>query len=325
MKQPKVKSKELKTPLHRSLALDAASLTEASALACFDWIGKGKEKDADKAAVTAMRKRFNEIEIDGTVVIGEGERDSAPMLFIGEKVGKGGRKIDIAIDPLEGTTICAQNMPNSISVLAFSADGGLLNAPDVYMDKIAIGAGYQEGIIDLDNSVATNIKNFAKAKKASIFDVMVCVLNRPRHQELISKIREAGAKVQLITDGDVTGVIATSMPNTNIDMYMGMGGAPEGVLAAAALKCIGGQLNARLIFRNEDEKGRAYKTGIKDLNRQYTLNDLATGDIIFAATGVTDGWFLQGVKRYEDRYSTSSIVMHSSVGRVDYIDSTFVI
>lgn len=307
--------------LPRSLIIDAVSLTEASAIACHEWIGRGKEKDADQAAVTAMRSRFNEIDIDGTIVIGEGERDSAPMLYIGEKVGRGSLKVDIAIDPLEGTTVCAHNMPNSISVLAFATDGGLLNAPDVYMDKIAVGRDLPVDIVDLDNTPLQNIKNIAKAKKKHISEIMVSALDRPRHEELIAKIRESGARLQLISDCDVTAAIATTMTQTKLDMYMGMGGAPEGVLAAAALKCLGGQMQGRLIFRNDDEKSRAIKIGIKDFNKKYSGNELASGEIIFAATGVTDGWFLDGVKKLGSSVKTSSVVMDSSSKRVEYINS----
>ncbi|MFI4984058.1 MAG: class II fructose-bisphosphatase [Rickettsiales bacterium] len=307
-------------PLPKNLIVDAKALTEASAIECYEWIGVGDEKAADQAAVTAMRRKFNEVDIDGTIVIGEGERDEAPMLFIGEKVGRGDFKVDIAVDPLEGTTICAHALPGSIATLAFATKGGFLHAPDVYMDKIAIGAGYPDGVVDLDNSAKQNVNSLAKAKKCDVSDLMVTILKRPRHDELIAKVREAGARIQLISDGDVAGVIATSMPETTADMYMGQGGAPEGVLAAAALRCIGGQMQGRLIFRNEDEKKRAYSVGIKDLNKKYKLLDLASGDVIFSATGVTDGWFLDGVKYTKNfRCITHSVVMESSSQTINYL------
>lgn len=318
-----MKISPLKRPkaLPAHLFIDAKSLTEASAIKCYEWIGKGDEKEADQAAVTAMRRKFNEINIDGTIVIGEGERDEAPMLFIGEKVGCGNIEVDIAVDPLEGTTICANALPGSIATLAFASKGGFLNAPDVYMEKIAIGPGYPEGIIDLDNTPAENIKNLAKAKKCDVSDITVSILKRPRHDEMIAKVRATGARVQLISDGDVAGVIATAMPDTKVDMYMGMGGAPEGVLAAAALRCIGGQMQGRLIFRNDNEKKRARTIGIKDLNKKYQLLDLARGDVIFAATGVTDGWFLEGVKFSKTQCTTHSIVMESSTQSINYLKS----
>ncbi len=309
--------------LPANLALDAMALTRAAAVACYEWIGMGQEKAADQAAVTAMRQEFNNVKIDGTIVIGEGERDSAPMLYIGEKVGKGTTKVDIAVDPLEGTTICAHSLPNSISVLAFSTEGGLLNAPDVYMDKIAVGSGYPEGVVDLDNTPQKNIQNLAKAKKCDISDITVCVLKRPRHDELVARIREAGARIQFISDGDVLAVISATLPDPKVDMYMGMGGAPEGVLAAAALRCLGGQMQGRLIFREDAERARAAKVGIKDLNKKYALNELASGDVIFAATGVTDGWYLQGVK-YSKKYTctTNSVVMESANKTMQFITHT---
>ncbi len=309
--------------LPANLALDAVSLTRAAAIACHEWIGLGQEKAADSAAVTAMRKEFNNVNIDGTIVIGEGERDSAPMLYCGEKVGKGSIKVDIAVDPLEGTTICAHSLPNSISVLAFSTAGGLLNAPDVYMNKIAIGSGYPEGVIDLDNTPLKNIQNLAKAKKCDISDLTICVLKRPRHDELVAKIRESGARLQFISDGDVLAVISATLPEPKVDMYMGMGGAPEGVLAAAALRCLGGQMQGRLIFRDDAERSRAALVGIKDLNKKYSLNELAKGDVIFAATGVTDGWYLQGVK-YSKKYTctTNSVVMESMSQTIQFITHT---
>jgi fructose-1,6-bisphosphatase II / sedoheptulose-1,7-bisphosphatase len=269
-----------------------------------------------------MRHALNALTIDGTVVIGEGERDEAPMLYIGEKVGTGqGPRIDIALDPLEGTTITAKGGPNALAVIAMAEAGGFLNAPDVYMDKIAVGAGLPEGLIDLDAKPATNLKNVAQAKEVDVADLVVCILDRPRHTELIAKVREAGARIMLIGDGDVSGVIATSRPDSGVDIYLGSGGAPEGVLAAAALRCIGGQMQGRLIFRNDDEKARAARIGIKDLNRKYGLLDLARGDVMFAATGVTSGTMLQGVRRIPGGAVTHSMVMRSKSGTVRIIEA----
>jgi fructose-1,6-bisphosphatase II / sedoheptulose-1,7-bisphosphatase len=297
-------------------------VTEAAALSASRLMGRGDEKAADQAAVDAMRFALNALAIEGTVVIGEGERDEAPMLYIGEKVGTGhGPKIDIALDPLEGTTITAKGGPNALAVIAMAEAGGFLNAPDVYMDKIAVGADLPEGIIDLDEQPKKNLQNLAKAKHAEIADLVVCILDRPRHSELIAKVREAGARIMLIGDGDVSGVIATSRPDSGVDLYVGSGGAPEGVLAAAALRCIGGQMQGRLIFRNEDEKGRAARIGITDLNRKYGLLDLAKGDVMFAATGVTTGTMLQGVRRFAGGAITHSMVMRSKSGTVRIIEA----
>tara|TARA_E500000178_G_scaffold249771_1_gene246375 strand:- start:1922 stop:2896 length:975 start_codon:yes stop_codon:yes gene_type:complete len=300
----------------RNLALEAVRVTEAAALSASKWIGLGNEKSADQAAVTAMRNSLNKLDIKGEVVIGEGERDEAPMLFIGEKVGSsiGGPSLDIALDPLEGTTICANGENNALTVIAFASKGGFLNAPDVYMDKIAVGANLPEGVVDLDFSTTENLKNLAKAKKVEINDLVVCILNRERHEKIISECREAGARIMLISDGDVSGVIATSEPNSGVDLYIGTGGAPEGVLAAAALRCIGGQMQCRLRFRNEEELSRADKLGIKNLNKKYLLNDLASGDVMFAATGVTDGSMLKGVRISRGMATTESVVMRSSSG-----------
>ena len=310
-------------PLDRVLVLEMVRVTEAAAVAASKLIGRGDEKAADAAAVEAMRKAFDTLEIDGTVVIGEGERDEAPMLFIGEKVGGApgkGPKIDIALDPLEGTTITAKAGPNSLAVLAASAEGCLLNAPDVYMDKLAVGPGYPEGIIDLANSPTENVRAVAAAKGVEPSDIIVCVLDRPRHSDLIAELRALGCGVVLIGDGDVAGVIAVTDEDTTIDMYMGQGGAPEGVLAAAALRCVGGQFNGRLVFRNEDEKARAAKWGITDLDRIYTRDDLVKGDCIFAATGVTSGSLLEGVKyRRGGKMTTESVVMRASSGTVRWI------
>jgi fructose-1,6-bisphosphatase II / sedoheptulose-1,7-bisphosphatase len=307
--------------MDRNLALEAVRVTEIAALSASRLMGRGDEKAADQAAVDAMRQALNGT-IDGTVVIGEGERDEAPMLYIGEKVGTGqGPKIDIALDPLEGTTITAKGGGNALSVLAMADAGGFLNAPDVYMEKIAVGGGLPEGVVDIDEEPAVNLKNLAQAKKADIADLVVCILDRPRHAELITKVRAAGARIMLIGDGDVSGVMATSDPETGIDIYMGSGGAPEGVLAAAALRCIGGQMQGRLLFRNDDERGRAHRLGITDLDRKYGLLDLAHGDVMFAATGVTNGTMLKGVRRYPGGAMTHSVVMRSRTGTVRYIEA----
>ena len=309
--------------LDRVLVLEMVRVTEAAAINAAKLIGRGDEKAADQAAVEAMRAALNELYMDGTVVIGEGERDEAPMLYIGEKVGSAigkGPKIDIALDPLEGTTITAKAGPNALAVLAIAEEGGLLNAPDVYMDKLAVGPGYPAGIIDLDKTPTQNVEAVAKAKGVAPADIIVCVLDRPRHAALIAELRGLGCGIQLIPDGDVAGVIATTNDDTNIDIYMGQGGAPEGVLAAAALRCVGGQFKGRLLFRNEDERARARKWGITDLNKIYDLSELAKGDCIFAATGVTDGSLLAGVKHRKDgRMTTESVVMRASSGTVRWV------
>ncbi|HEX2892333.1 class II fructose-bisphosphatase [Vineibacter terrae] len=308
--------------MDRNLALEAVRVTEAAALAASKLMGRGNEKAADQAAVDSMRQALNALNIEGTVVIGEGERDEAPMLYIGEKVGNGnGPKIDIALDPLEGTTITAKGGPNALAVIAMAEHGNFLNAPDVYMDKIAVGGGLPDGVVDLDATVAENLKNLAKAKKAELSDLVVCILDRPRHADLIAKVREAGARIMLIGDGDVSGVIATSQAESGVDIYMGSGGAPEGVLAAAALRCIGGQMQGRLLFRNEDEKTRAARWGIKDLNRKYGMLDMAKGDVMFAATGVTNGSMLKGVRRFAGGAETHSLVMRSKTGTVRYVEA----
>lgn len=308
------------TTMDRNLTIEAVRVTEAAAIAAAEVMGRGDEKLADQAAVDAMRTALNRLQIAGTVVIGEGERDEAPMLFIGEEVGSGdGPKIDIALDPLEGTTITAKGMPNGLAVLALSDAGGLLNAPDVYMDKIAAGPDVPADAIDLDNTAAENINNVAEAVGKDPNDVVACILDRPRHAEMISSVREAGARIILIGDGDVAGVMATAMPETNIDIYMGTGGAPEGVLAAAALRCIGGNIQGRLLFRNDDERGRAAKVGVENLNRKYAITDLAEGDVIFAATGVTDGNMLQGVRRTASMIFTESVAMRARTGTVRWI------
>jgi fructose-1,6-bisphosphatase II / sedoheptulose-1,7-bisphosphatase len=308
--------------MDRNLALEVVRVTEAAALAASRLMGRGDEKAADQAAVDAMRTALNSLHIEGTVVIGEGERDEAPMLYIGEKVGAGGPKVDIALDPLEGTTITAKGGHNALAVVAMAEEGGFLNAPDVYMDKIAVGPDLPEGVVDLDNKPEVNLKNLAKAKQMDIRDLVVCILDRPRHTELIAAVRGAGSRIMLISDGDVSGVIATAQKDSGVDMYVGSGGAPEGVLAAAALRCIGGQMQGRLLFRNDDEKARAKKWGVTDLNRKYSMLDLARGDVMFAATGVTDGAMLKGVRRGTTRASTHSIVMRSKTGTVRVIEAT---
>jgi fructose-1,6-bisphosphatase II / sedoheptulose-1,7-bisphosphatase len=308
--------------LERNLALEAVRVTEAAALSASRLVGRGDEKQADQAAVDAMRRALNSLNIEGTVVIGEGERDEAPMLYIGEKVGTGkGPKVDIALDPLEGTTITAKGGANALAVIAMAESGNFLNAPDVYMDKIAVGGGLPEGVVDIDNSPEQNLRNLAKAKGADVEDLLVCILDRPRHADLIAKVRAAGARIMLITDGDVSGVIATAQPNSGVDMYVGSGGAPEGVLAAAALRCIGGQMQGRLLFRNDDEKARAKKWGISDLNRKYSMLDLAKGNVMFAATGVTSGPMLQGVRRFHGGAVTHSLIMRSKTRTVRYIEA----
>ncbi len=306
--------------LDRVLVLEMVRVTEAAAIAAAKLVGRGDEKAADAAAVDAMRTALNQLPMDGTVVIGEGERDEAPMLYIGEKVGSAqgtGPGIDIALDPLEGTTITAKAGPNALAVLAIAEKGGLLNAPDVYMQKLAIGPGYAADTIDLDRSVADNVRSLAKAKGVDPSEITACVLDRDRHAGIIAELRALGCGIQLIPDGDVAGVISTADPDTGIDLYIGSGGAPEGVLAAAALACVGGQIQGRLLFRNNDERDRARRWGIEDLDRIYALEDMAKGDCIFAATGVTDGSLLDGVKRLRGGcVTTESIVMRASSGTV---------
>ena len=307
------------TVLDRVLVLEMVRVTEAAAISASKLIGRGDEKAADAAAVEAMRKAFDDLYMDGTVVIGEGERDEAPMLYIGEKVGGApgrGPKIDIALDPLEGTTLTAKAMANALAVMAWAPKGSLLNAPDTYMDKIACGPGYPAGVIDLDKSPADNVKALAEAKDVDPSEITVCVLDRPRHAEIIASVRSVGARVYLITDGDVAGVINTSDPTTGVDLYIGQGGAPEGVLACAALKCVGGQFQGRLVFRNADEKARATRVGITDFDKKYDLHEMVRADAIFAATGVTNGALLDGVA-YEDGFvHTHTLVMNSSTRTV---------
>ncbi|MEL7489435.1 MAG: class II fructose-bisphosphatase [Pseudomonadota bacterium] len=306
--------------LDRVLTMEVGRCTEAAAVAASTMIGRGDKEAADQEAVTALRSAFNKLEMDGTVVIGEGERDEAPMLYIGEKVGTGrGPKIDIALDPLEGTTLTAKAMANALAVVAMAQGGTLLHAPDVYMQKIACGPGYPEGVIDLDATVEDNIAALAKAKEVETSEITLCVLDRERHEGIIQSARKMGSRVFLIPDGDVAGVFHTTEAHTGIDMYVGSGGAPEGVLAAAALRCVGGQMQGRLLFRNDDERGRAEKAGINDLDRKYDLRDLASGDVIFAATGVTNGTMLDGVKWEPGYVHTHTVVMRSKTGTVRYI------
>ena len=303
--------------LDRVLVMEAVRVTEAAAIAAWALSGRGDEKAADQAAVAAMRTALNELPIDGKIVIGEGERDEAPMLFIGEKVGRGGEpRIDIALDPLEGTTLTAKAMAGSLAVMAWAPEGSLLNAPDTYMDKIACGPGYPAGLLDLDASAADNVRALARAKGVDAAEISVCVLDRPRHAQIIASLREAGARIHLITDGDIAGVMNTADPDTAIDMYLGRGGAPEGVLACAALKCVGGQFQGRLVFRNADERARARGHGITDLDRRYDLHEIVRADAIFVATGVTSGPLLDGVRMNGDSIHTHSMVMNSSTRTV---------
>ena len=302
----------------RMLSLGLARVSEAAAIASARLIGRGDEKAADQAAVDAMRRQLNLLDIRGTVVIGEGERDEAPMLYIGEEVGTGqGPEVDIALDPLEGTTLTAKDMPNALAVIAMAPRGTLLHAPDVYMEKLAIGPGYAEGVVTLDMDPAERVRQLARAKGGTPQDITVCILERPRHQALIAAVRSTGAAIRLITDGDVAGVIHCAEAEvTGIDMYMGSGGAPEGVLAASALKCMGGQIFGQLLFRNDDERARAARAGITDLDRVYTRDQMVTADVIFAATGVTDGSILRGLKREVGWVTTETVLMRSKTGSV---------
>ena len=307
-----------KAILDRNLALEAVRVTEAAALSASRLIGRGDEKAADQAAVDSMRHALNALDIDGTVVIGEGERDEAPMLYIGENVGKGGPKIDIALDPLEGTTITAKGGQNALAVMAFATHGGFLNAPDVYMDKIAVGGGLPDGVVDLDKSIKENLANLSDAKNVSISDLLVCILDRPRHAEIINDVRNAGARIMLISDGDVSGVIASAQNETGVDLYVGSGGAPEGVLAAAALRCIGGQMQTKLVLEDQEKKDRASRLGITDFDKIYNLDDMVTGDALFAATGVTNGSILSGIEINSGIW-THTIVMRSSSKTIRWI------
>jgi fructose-1,6-bisphosphatase II / sedoheptulose-1,7-bisphosphatase len=314
-------SSKTSTMLDRILALEIARVTERAAVAAARLRGRGDEKAADQAAVDAMRREMNNLPIIGTVVIGEGERDEAPMLFIGEKVGGGhGPKVDIAVDPLEGTTLCAKNMPGAIATMAVAEANALLNAPDVYMEKIAIGPGYAKGIVDLDASPEDNIRALAKAKGVKPEEITALILDRPRHADLVAAVRRAGAAVRFITDGDVAGVIHTADPeSTGIDIYLGVGGAPEGVLAASALACIGGQIQGRLVLDTDEKRGRAAKMGIKDPRKKYAMEDMVKGDCVFAATGVTTGSLLEGVRFRDDMIETETVVMRAATGTVRWI------
>ncbi len=307
--------------MDRNLALEAVRVTEAAALNCARLTGRGDEKAADQAAVDAMRKAFDALAIDGTVVIGEGERDEAPMLYIGEKVGCGGPKVDIALDPLEGTTICATGGPNALAVIAMADGGNLLHCPDTYMEKIAAGpAG--KGVVDLDKTPTENLRALAEAKRCRVEDLTVIILSRPRHEALIKEVRQAGARIRLIGDGDVSAAIATTKPETGIDLLLGIGGAPEGVLAAAALRCAGGEFQGRLAPRNNEEIERAKKMGVTDIKKKFRIEDLAAGDVMFAATGVTDGDYLQGVHFFAGGATTQSVVMRSRSRTVRLINAT---
>ncbi|WP_431285387.1 class II fructose-bisphosphatase [Humitalea sp. 24SJ18S-53] len=315
------------TPVDRNLALELVRVTEAAALAASRWIGRGDKNAADGAAVDAMRRAFDTVAIRGTVVIGEGEMDEAPMLFIGEEVGHGwsseagGPAVDIAVDPLEGTSITAKGAPNAIATLAVAQPGGFLHAPDIYMDKIAVGPGLPEGVVHIDASPAENLRELAKAKGCDIADLMVCILDRDRHKAIIKACRDAGARIMLIGDGDVAGVVAVSQPEAGVDLYLGSGGAPEGVLAAAALRCIGGQMQGRLLFEDDGQIERAKGMGITDPNLIYSVEDMARGEVMFSATGVTNGAMLRGVRRGPQSAVTHSIVMRSSTGTVRYVEA----
>ncbi|MCW8306481.1 class II fructose-bisphosphatase [Acidiphilium sp. PA] len=305
----------------RNLALELVRVTEAAALAASLWIGRGDKNSADGAAVGAMRQAFNAVAINGLVVIGEGEMDEAPMLYIGERVGAGGPEMDIAVDPLEGTYVTAKGAPNAIAVIALAERGNFLHAPDIYMDKIAVGPGLPTGVVTLNASVRENLRNLARAKKCDISDLMVCTLDRERHAEMIAQCREAGARISLIGDGDVSGLIAVSQPETGIDLFIGSGGAPEGVLAAAALRCIGGQMQGRLLYEDDAQIERTRGMGISDPHRIYNLDEMARGNVMFAATGVTSGPMLRGVRRFGTGAITHSTVMRSKSGTVRTIEA----
>jgi fructose-1,6-bisphosphatase class II len=305
----------------RNLALEAIRVTEAAALSCARLTGRGDEKAADQAAVDAMRKAFDALPIDGTVVIGEGERDEAPMLYIGEKVGSGGPKVDIALDPLEGTTICATGAPNALAVIAMADGGNLLHCPDTYMEKIAVGP-VGKGVVDLNKTPTQNLQALAEAKRCNIEDLTVIILSRPRHEAIIKEVRQAGARIRLIGDGDVSAAIATTKPETGIDLLLGIGGAPEGVLAAAALRCVGGEFQGRLAPRNNEEIERAKKMGVSDIKKKFSIEELAAGDVMFAATGVTDGDYLDGVHFFPGGATTQSVVMRSKTRTIRIINAT---
>ena len=305
----------------RNLALELVRVTEAAALASSRWMGLGDKIAADGAAVEAMRRVFDSVAISGTVVIGEGEMDEAPMLYIGEKVGAGGPAMDIAVDPLEGTSLTAKGGPNALTTVALAEHGNFLHAPDIYMDKIAIGGGLPPDLVGLGASVAENLRNLARAKGCAVSDLVVCMLDRERHKQLIAHTREAGARIILLTDGDVAGVMATAQPDSGVDIFMGSGGAPEGVLAAAALRCIGGQMQGRLLFEDEEQIARAREMGVTDPNRIYAVEEMARGKVMFAATGVTTGAMLRGVRRTGTGAVTHSVVMRSQSGTVRYVEA----
>ncbi len=305
----------------RNLALDLVRVTEAAALSASRWMGLGKKNEAEGAAVEAMRRAFDTVAISGTVVIGEGEMDEAPMLFIGEKVGAGGPAMDIAVDPLEGTTLTAKGGPNAMAVVALAEEGNFLHAPDIYMDKIAVGGGLPPGVVDIDAPVGENLRNLARAKRCEVADLVVCILDRDRHKEIVARAREAGARITLISDGDVSGVLATAQPDSGVDIYLGSGGAPEGVLAAAALRCIGGQMQGRLLFEDEAQIARARDMGLSDPHRAWRMDEMAKGDVMFAATGVTTGAMLRGVRRFGNGAITHSVVMRSKSGTVRHIEA----
>ncbi|MDA7948331.1 MAG: class II fructose-bisphosphatase [Hyphomicrobiaceae bacterium] len=315
------KKTDTESGLSRMLTLEIARVTEAAAVAAAKLRGRGDEVAADQTAVDAMRRELNRLPIKGRIVIGEGERDEAPMLYIGEEVGTGdGPDVDIAVDPLEGTTICAKAEPNSLAVVAFAEKGSLLHSPDIYMDKIAIGPGYEPGIVDLDASPKENLNALAKAKGVSVDNITACILDRPRHAKIIEAVRETGAAIRLIGDGDIAGVIHTAnAAETGIDIYMGIGGAPEGVLAAAALRCIGGQMQARLHPMNDHHRERVAEIGIEDIDRKYTMQDMASGDVLFAATGVTSGSMLRGVQFKSDGVETETVIMRAKTNTVRWI------
>lgn len=306
----------------RNLALELVRVTEAAALASSRWTGRGRKNDADGAAVEAMRAAFDTVAINGTVVIGEGEMDEAPMLYIGEQVGAGGPAMDIAVDPLEGTNLCAKDMPNAITVVALAERGNFLHAPDIYMDKIVVGSGLPEGVVDLDASIETNLKNLARAKDRDVQDLVLCTLERDRHADMIAHAREAGARVRLLTDGDVAGGIATCLEDSGVDIYVGSGGAPEGVLTAAAVRCANGQMQGRLVFEDDEQRARAAKMNPgKDPARKLGLHDMAAGPVLFSATGVTTGALLRGVRFYPHQVVTHSLVMRSSSGTSRFIEA----
>jgi fructose-1,6-bisphosphatase II / sedoheptulose-1,7-bisphosphatase len=307
--------------LDRNLALELSRVTEAAALAASLWMGRGAKEEADNAAVQAMRRIFDTIQIEGTVVIGEGEMDEAPMLYIGEKVGAGGPAYDIAVDPLEGTQLTAKGGANALTVVALASHGAFLHAPDVYMDKIAVGDGLPDHVVDLDAPVAENLRNLARAKQCDVADLVVCVLDRERHAEIIARCRESGARCMLIGEGDIAGCIATALPDSGVDLFLGSGGAPEGVLAAAALRCLGGQMQARLVFEDAAQIERARGMGVGDPDHKYEITELAGGDVVFAATGVTSGSILRGVRRFGHGAITHSIVMRSKSRTVRYIEA----